>query len=228
MTFFVILVIIVIAIAVSNSASKKKREEEERQQIQKAKADVAAASQSIFRLLEALDILEDKIKGYSGNLNFYRNIGPSIKTHDSVFEMTYGIINSKRNPLVKEALVAIVDERGMRNDAKKSGESSSTASSFYKDTVWRDYSDEQIKLLYDMMIDLDEGRSEYNDIELKGELPLRFDNPSGYDSYKRKANVYVRALAEAIHAKFPEYGFEANTYGISFHGKNGLVSYDGI
>ncbi|MBQ6207231.1 MAG: hypothetical protein IJK52_09135 [Oscillospiraceae bacterium] len=68
MAFLVILALIVIAIAVSSSASKKKREEEERIEAQKAKTDVASASQSIFRLLEALDILEDKIKGYRGNL----------------------------------------------------------------------------------------------------------------------------------------------------------------
>ena len=228
MAFFIILALIVIAIAVSSSANKKKREEEARIEAQKAKTDVASASQSIFRLLEALDILEDKIKGYRGNLNFYRNIGPDIKTHDSVFEIKYCIINSKRNPSVQEALDSIIRERGMRTAAKKAGESSLTVSSPDNYTVWRHLTDEQVELLYDMMIDLDEQRDEDNDIVLTGSLPLRFDNPSNYDSYTRKANVYVRALAEAIHAKFPQYGFEANTYGIQFNDKNGVVSYNGI
>ena len=228
MAFFVILVLIVIAIVVSDSSNKKKRAEEEQREAQKAKTDVASASHSIFRLLEALDILEDEIKGYSGNLGFYRSIGSDMETHDSVFELKYCIINSKRNPSVKETIDSIVHEEVLRNRAKKSGETLPAQRSSDNYTVWRHLTDEQFDVLSDTIPRLDQKRDEDNDIVLTGSLPLRFDNPSNYNSYMHRASVYVRALAEAIHAKFPAYGFEADTYGIHFRDKNGVVSYNGI
>lgn len=228
MTFFVILVIIVIAIAVSNSASKKKREEEERQQAQKAKADVAAALPSICRLLESLDILESVLKAHDERLHFWRNIALSLKTDDTVFELQYVIIRSGRNPEVKKHLDSITLERGWRNYAKESGKPLSTIRSANDDAVWCDLPDEQLEMLYDMTIYFDEERDKDNDITLKGSLPLRFGNPSSRGAYIYKSNMYVKVLAEAIHAKCPEYGFQADTYGINFHDKNGVVSYDGI
>ena len=228
MAFFVILALIVIAIAVSSSANKKKREEEARIEAQKAKTDVASTFGYTCRMLEALDILEEELKHYQGNLGFYRHIGPDIKTHDSDFELQYVIIHSHRNPSVKEALDSLVRERTLRTIAKKSGETLPTKRSSENYTVWCNLPDERFDVLFDMITDLNQERDEDNDIILKGSLWLRFDNPSSYNGYTRKANVYIRALAEAIHAKFPQYGFEANTYGILFNDKNGVVSYNGI
>ena len=88
-------------------------------------------------------------------------------------------------------------------------------------TVWNRLTDEQVELLGEIST-LDQRRDEDNDIVLEGSLILRCD------SYPYKVNMYVRALAEAIHKKFPAYGFEADTYGIHFNDKNGVVSYKGI
>lgn len=229
MTFFVILVVIVIAIAVSDSAKKKTREEEERQEAQKAKTDVAAAVPSICRMLEALDILEDRIKWRDEDLNFFHHIGISIQTHDSVFQVKCFIINSNENPSVQKDLDSISREQALRATAKKLGETLPTKNRGPDNyTVWCSLTDEQFDIVSDMITGLDQERNKDDDIVLKGDLPLRFDNPSDYDSYTHKANVYVRALTEAIHAKCPEYGLEANSYGIHFTGKNGVVSYDGI
>ena len=221
MELFVICVLIVLAFFASDSANKRRREKE----LQKVKADVASAFRYTCRMLETLDILEDVLKPYGDRLYFYRAIGPNLRKTDTLFELKCIILRSRRYPLVQNAVDSIVREQELRYDAKMSGE---PLSSFENYTVWRDATDEQLARLHDITTVFDQRRTEANDIMLETSLLLRFDNPLSYDAYCYKVNMYVRALAEAIHKKFPAYGFEADTYGIHFNDKNGVVSYKGI
>ena len=225
MAVFFVIIVLVVAIAMLSEASNNKKRQEE---YQKVKTAVASTFQYNCRMLEALDILEDVLKAHDQSLRFYRNIGPSMRTNDTVFELQYVILRSKRNPLVQKALDSIVDEETLRTTAKNSGKALPTRRDPDNYTVWCDLTDKQVDLLYDVITDFNQRRDEDNDIVLEGSLLLRFDNPSGYNSYTYRVNMYVKALAEAIHERFPRYGFEADTYGIHFNDKNGVVSYKNI
>ena len=195
-----------------------------REEQQKVNANVASAFPYICRLLEALDILEDVLKTYHKGLRFYRDIALSLQGNDTVFELMYVIIRSGGNPSVQQSLDAIVHEWELRTAAKKSGKMRDPN----HDTVWCDLPDEQVEMLYDMLMYLDEQRGKDNDIVLQGLLPLRFRSPSSLKDYLHKAAIYVKTLAEAIRRKYPQYGFEVTLCGIYFHDKNGMISFSFI
>ena len=225
---FVIIVLFLVFVAPMMAVPSNKENKEE--EYQKAKSDVARTFPDTCRMLEALDILEDVLKPCGNGLNFCRYIEPSLQTNDTVFKLQCSIINSnsRRSPKVQESLNSIVREKSLRTAAKNSGERLPTVRGPDNYTVWCHLTDKQIDTVDDMITDFNQLRNEYNDIVLEGSLLLRFDNPSGYNSYTYRVNMYVKALAEAIHERFPRYGFEADTYGIHFRDKNGVVSYKDI
>ncbi len=222
MVVFFVIVVLVFAITVSDSSNKKKREEE----YQKVKTEGAAGFRDVCRVLEALDMLEDVLKAHDRSLHFYRHIAPYAQTYDTVFKIQYIIIKSSRNPFVKEAIDSIWKEESKRHRIARERsqyghEMPSTLENPDDYTVWNRLTDEQVELLGEIST-LDQRRDEDNDIVLEGSLILRCD------SYPYKVKMYIKALSEAIHEKFPDYGFEASSNGIRFNDKNGVISYKDI